>query len=424
MKKKVLVFIAALLIITMSAVPCFAGKPTDEILNYIITADVNPDGTLNLDYYIEWKVLETAGLGPLEWVNIGIPHDGYLSIEPLSSNIESIYYSGSYGSNVEVNFTKDYGKNEVCTFEFKVIMDYMYQIGGVYADQTTFAFRPGWFDEIAVDNLEIHWKKDNIVSASEGYVETDSEYVWRYTLAPGEQVFVDVSYPNDAYAFDPAKDASQMNNHGGSYDDYNPGNDYYEDSGWEVGLGAIIFFGFWFVFFRGIVNAFKANSGFGTKTETKITRTKVEYYPVCQGCGSPRPDGATECKYCGRSFIKSEEILKEDEIKGEDKEALKYKTNGEYHYSSSPNTFVRVNVVHVPVRVAPTRSSGSSGSHRSSGGCAHSSCACACASCACACACACAGGGRAGCTSKDFYNTGLKLKQLELKKYNKNRKDE
>ena len=39
--------------------------------------------------------------------------------------------------------------------------------------------------------------------------------------------------------------------------------------------------------------------------------------------------------------------------------------------------------------------------HTRSGGCVRSSCACA--SCACACACACAGGGRAGCSKKDFY---------------------
>ena len=39
--------------------------------------------------------------------------------------------------------------------------------------------------------------------------------------------------------------------------------------------------------------------------------------------------------------------------------------------------------------------------HSRSGGCVRSSCACA--SCACACACACAGGGRAGCSKKDFY---------------------
>ena len=412
MKKKLIALLSALLILVLSVVPCFAGKPTDEIINYIITADVNQDGTLNLDYYIEWKVLETAGIGPLEWVNVGIPNDRFITIEPVSDNIESIYYSGSYGSNVEVNFKKEYGKNEICTFEFKVVMDYMYQIGAVDAEKTSYAFRPGWFDEIAVDNLEIHWNKDKVVSATEGFVETDTEVVWQYSLAPGEQVFINVSYPNDALDFDPSKDASDVNTHG----DYNPGNDYYnEDDSFDALLGAIVFFGGWYIFFMAIARKFKQNSGFGTKTTTKITRTKVEYYPVCQGCGSPRPDGASECKYCGRSFIKSEEILKEDEIKEEDKEALKYKTNGEFHYSSSPNTFVRVNVVHVPVTVSTPKSS--SGHRGSSGGCAHSSCACACASCACACACACAGGGRAGCTSKDFYNTGLKLKQLELKKY-------
>lgn len=46
---------------------------------------------------------------------------------------------------------------------------------------------------------------------------------------------------------------------------------------------------------------------------------------------------------------------------------------------------------------------GGSGGVFISSGCAHSSCACAgCASCACACACA--GGGRAGCSTKDFYS--------------------
>lgn len=41
--------------------------------------------------------------------------------------------------------------------------------------------------------------------------------------------------------------------------------------------------------------------------------------------------------------------------------------------------------------------------------CARSSCACV----SCACACACAGGGRAGCSLKDFYRTNLKTENLE-----------
>ena len=48
---------------------------------------------------------------------------------------------------------------------------------------------------------------------------------------------------------------------------------------------------------------------------------------------------------------------------------------------------------------------GTGRSHSNHASCA-SSCACACAS-SCACACACAGGGRAGCSVKDFYTVKL-----------------
>ena len=55
--------------------------------------------------------------------------------------------------------------------------------------------------------------------------------------------------------------------------------------------------------------------------------------------------------------------------------------------------------------VNPSTSGGSHGGFSGGGGCA------------CACACACAGGGRAGCSKKDFYNTNLKsdvvLKELD-----------
>jgi hypothetical protein len=40
------------------------------------------------------------------------------------------------------------------------------------------------------------------------------------------------------------------------------------------------------------------------------------------------------------------------------------------------------------------------------------SCACACA-CGCACACACAGGGRAGCSAKNFYRQALPIEELQ-----------
>ena len=106
--------------------------------------------------------------------------------------------------------------------------------------------------------------------------------------------------------------------------------------------------------------------------------------------------------------------MEEKDIPAEEKDLRSKTTNGLYRYSHDPNTYIRVNVINVPrPRPIVTHSSShggarSSGSSRSSS-CFHSSCACACAG-------ACAGGGRAGCTTKDFYNTDLKLRQLELKK--------
>ena len=57
-----------------------------------------------------------------------------------------------------------------------------------------------------------------------------------------------------------------------------------------------------------------------------------------------------------------------------------------------------------------TRGGGVSRHHSNHSGCA-GSCACACAS-SCACACACAGGGRAGCSVKDFYTVKLPKKSV------------
>ena len=66
-----------------------------------------------------------------------------------------------------------------------------------------------------------------------------------------------------------------------------------------------------------------------------------------------------------------------------------------YHHRYRRNTGVNKTG---KVIVNPTINNGSGGS---SGG-----------SCACACACACAGGGRAGCSRKDFYNTNIQIEKI------------
>ena len=411
-----------------------AASPTDEILTYQISAEVNEDATVNLTYHLEWKVLESDGIGPVEWVNIGIPSSNYVSMEPLSPNIASIEYSSSYGSNAEITFNKSYYEDEVISFDFLVVMDYMYQINGQQDGYTTYYFTPGWFDEIEVDQLRVCWSSDKVSFWSGSCIQADGWNVWETSLSAGEQFTVEVSYPNDTFAFNQEKsDAYAERYFEGNYNDdysydHNYGdydysdNDYSDNDSGAAALGGFfviaMIVGFIALVKKLAKNAFESASGFGSgKSQTKITRTKIVYYDNCPNCAAPRQEGKDACQYCGTSMIKSEEVIKEENIKPEDKEALKYTKNGLHRYSSSPNTYVRVNVVHVPIVTTSRSGSSSSRSHSSSSrsSCAHSSCACACASCACACACACAGGGRAGCTVKDFYKTNLKLKQLELK---------
>lgn len=437
--KKLASLLLALLLLLASAAPCFAITPTDEVLNYYVLADVNEDGTVSLFYHIEWKVLDDQKYGPVDWLKIGVANRHCSNITPITDNITDIYYDYDYGDYVDVYFDKSYYAGDVVEFEFMLDQDYLYSVDYEEVGYTTFYFLPGWFDDTPIDRQAIYWNADKVHKWDMGATTADGYLVWEFHPEIGQTKGVMLTYPNDAYGFDTTKYGSWDKNYDPGYD---PGYEYDDDFSlvnFFAGLFALIIglTPLWIFIFivRAIKKAYQNSSGFASeKTTTKITRTKVEYYPNCPGCGAQRKEGQTTCEYCGRSFIKSEEILKEEKIKDEDKEALKYKKKGEYAYSSAPNTYVRVNVVHVPVSTShsggsghrPGGGSGSSGgsgrsssshgssSHHSS--CAHSSCACACASCACACACACAGGGRAGCSTKDFYNTKLKLKQLELKK--------
>ena len=377
--------------VMMFAVPVFAD--TDEILNYTITVDVNKDATLNLNYHIDWKVLDSgSGIGPLSWMKIGIPNRHVVSAVGKSDTVSRISLSGNYA---EVYLDRDYYEGDVASVDFLVVQDYMYQVDKLKEGETVYSFTPGWFDDIKVDNLEIRWNNENAVAFTPDCLMDGNYNVWSKSLKKGEKYTVTMTYPNDAYGFDLSK--SEEKDSGGGL-----GDTIAEIIG--IIFGLIFMFSFiaipvliGYLFNRG----FRALTGSGSPTINKTTRVKVTYYDSCPGCGAPRKEGAKFCEYCGKSLVKSEETITEEQLKKEEKAAAAFTKNGEYRYGSSPNTFIRVSSVRVPNPHyhAPSRSS-SSGSHRSS--CAHSSCACACA-------CACAGGGRAGCTMKDFYNTNLKL---------------
>ena len=398
------VLLAVVLALALPLSSAWAAKgDLDEIVNYQVKVDVNEDATLHMVYHIEWKVLDSKSEGPLSWVLIGIPNKHYVSVKGLSKTIKSIKYDKSQGDCVRIDLDKKYYAGEVVSFDFELVQDYMYQVDRDNKGETVYEFTPGWFDEAAVDNLEIRWNADKVERIAPAAQQDKGYYTWRTALKKKGRYTVTVGYANDAFAFDIDKNIEQWNKSGGTSSSSS-------DHDWVYGLVGLAAVGLmmWgsYQFLKVIANAFLRlfEMGSGFTTGKKITRTKVVYYPICQGCGAPRPEGKDTCDYCGRSFIQSEEVITEKDIPAQERAIRGKSTEGEYAYSSEPNTFLRVHVVPIPV------STGSR--HRSSGSSSHSSCACACA-CGCACACACAGGGRAGCTTKDFYNTNLKLSQLE-----------
>lgn len=422
LKKCAAIILAAALIfsccLALSTVIASASGPTDEISDYDITAVVNEDATVTITYYIDWLVLEDAGVGPLEWVSVGIPNS-HASDYPvgITDNIKSYEFTDSYGSYINLYFDRQYRKGETVSFGFQITCDYMYEMNANEEGYTVYYFTPGWFDDIAVDNLTVRWASDKLYSWSGNCKVEDGYNTWTTSLDPGESIDLQLVYPNDAFGFDTSKSYySDNSDYYYSYDDYSSGSAI-------VGLASAVMSMLpMFIIIAVIASRVKsakkyaAGAGFTEgKTETKVTHTKVVYYDTCPGCGAPRQEGKSTCQYCGRDLIKSEEIVKEEDLSAEEKK--KYKSKGEYKMSA-PDTYMRVNVIHVPI-ITPSvsrpvsgfgrgagRSGGGSRSHSS---CVHSSCACA------SCACACAGGGRAGCTTKDFYNTNLKLEQLKKK---------
>ena len=416
---KTLLLAAVLLLGLLLPATKAQASPTDEIVNFTIQVDVNEDASLEMIYHIEWKVLyDGGGKEKLEWVDLGVPNKYHTNIKPLTDTIKNIKDNGS---KLAIYLDRGYSKNETVTFEFSMTQDHMYQIDKWVEGETVYTFTPAWFDDFSVDELVIAWNADQAGAWQPDCLQTDGYLVFTTSLSPGGQYTISVVYPNDTFGFSPDRQADGGGNgydpggyNGGNNGGYNGGSDF---DGFDLIAGIIGFFvamGFIIVPIVLVVKFFKyifSGSGFGTetKTEKKITRTKIEYYEQCPSCGMPREEGRDDCAYCGRSMIKSKEVVEESQIEKPER----YTNTGTYRYGDSPNTYIRVNVVNIPVHVP--RSGGTrSGGTRSGGGSHHSSCAssCACAShCACAsscaCACACASSGRAGCSVKDFFKESI-----------------
>ena len=165
MNKKLLITIFfAIIAIFMFSCNCQAVT-LDEILNYTTTVSPRDDGTLDIKYNIQWKVLDSTTEGPLEWVKIGIPNQHVDEIKKISKNIKKIKYSSSGGNYVRIDFKDKYEAGEVVDFEFSIHQSYMYNINDS-TGKVSYTFTPGWFEDIEVKQATIKWKSKDVTRST------------------------------------------------------------------------------------------------------------------------------------------------------------------------------------------------------------------------------------------------------------------
>lgn len=338
----------------------------DYIRNYVVTVDLREDGSADITYDIDWQVIGGEKTDYLSWVKIGLANSHVDELTPLTDTISDLQYSDDGGSYAKVVFARRYyapaiaaangGESEV-QFAFSVHQSHLFTLND---DGTAnFTFTPGWFDDLSVGNMQIRWRN------SEGFVAdntgVDGDYlVWDFgPLTHGQAAKVHVTVPVTYSAVYAPEDAMTA-------EDYSGVQQSTDDDFTEVGyiLLFVVFFGvciflvayrppYWGGGFGGGIDPmdwFWYTNGIHT-----IRRART----------APPPPG--------------------------------------YHRTDPPKNF----------RPGGGTSRGGGVGRRDSGGNDHHfTCACACAS-SCACACACAGGGRAGCSVKDFYTVKLPRTESE-----------
>lgn len=305
MKKIFLLLIILLSLLVTGCDETF--KPLDKIHEYKIIVDPNDDGTLKMNYYLKWEVLE-EGDGGVDFITVGVANRFVDDIKGLTTNIKKIKYSSEEGSTIRIDFKNTYHKGDIFEVEFSFTQKRIFTIKG---SEVQYSFNPGWFEDIQVERLTVLWNKANVLKKNS--TGLDGQYLGWYTpLDYGETIDINTIYSIN------------------SFPNLNPEEDYSDET-----VNPIIF-----IIIIAIFIAFIA-------TILIVNHFTCDRYQTCRGFSGHIHHHHF---YFGRH--------------------QGYRRSGK-------------------VIVKPSGTSGS-GVHGSG--------------CACACACACAGGGRAGCSRKDFNN--------------------
>ena len=356
-----LIFVAASLLFPLSAraesgqagldrlAPYADDGDLDYIPDYFVTVDLREDGSADIVYDITWQVIDGDQTDYLSWVKIGLPNAYAEDLTPLTDTISDLQYTGDGGSYAKVVFARRYYSPEVAAQnggESRVRFAFSVHQNHLF----TFEFTPGWFDDLVVEHMQVRWRSgDGFVADNSS--EEDGYLIWEFgPMGHGQSANIHVTVPvTTAETFDPDAQLTAAD---------------YDDGGMTademigiltVVIGLLIFAAALIIIFGSMTPDWGGGFGSGLDPDDWFWYTNG-VHTIHVARTAPPPKGYTRT----------------DPPKN-------YHTGG--------------------------GSSRGGGVGRHNSGCA-SSCACACAS-SCACACACAGGGRAGCTAKDFYTYKL-----------------
>lgn len=290
--------ICAMGLIVLCIYLIYCAMPLDEIKDYRVYVFPREDGSLDITYEYEWKVLSDSKEGPLKWVRLGVANPNY-EVVGYGGAIESRRVQRRKTSEpmIELNLKREYKAGETVEFWFTLHQEKMLCSGTDEQGNPFYDFTPGWFDEIKVKHYTFSWVQSEAIVSHNADRREDMFLIWEGSLKKGGSRQMKVTY--DMAGFD------------------NP-----ELVQWQE------------------------------------YRNGVE----------------------GGSSVEGSTVM------------LILIFTGIFAYSFSWGSD----------RENYSRGRGYHGYHGGRGG--GGGCACACAGCACACACA--GGGRAGCSKKDFYHAG------------------
>ncbi len=338
----------------------------DYIPDCLVTVDLRADGSADITYDITWQVIGGDQTAYLSWVKIGLPNAYTEDLTPLTDTISDLQYSGDGGSYAKVVFARRYYSPEVAAenggesrvrFAFSVHQSHLFSRGD---DGTaTFEFTPGWFDDLVVEHMQVRWRSgDGFVADNSS--EENGYLIWDFgPMGHGQTANVHVTVPvaaAETYAPDAELSAADYDDGGFTTDAM---------IGILVVIGVLIFVAVLIIIVSSRTPDWGGGFGDGIDPDDWFWYTNgIHAIRVARNAPPPKGYHRTDPPPMG--------YLHTDPPKN-------YRTGG--------------------------GSSRGGGVGRHNSGCA-SSCACACAS-SCACACACAGGGRAGCTAKDFYTYKL-----------------